>query len=124
MWRDVFLQNQTLAQADVPTLGCLHHTRYCTCRGCPMEEEQKRVHQNTGLTQVLPTAVLTRRLGEKGKKKNKETCLQLSFLFALTGFSSLIAFFFFFFKGNMAIFSSCFLSWSLKNENSLFIPYV
>lgn len=34
-----------------------------------MEEEQKRVHQNTGLTQVLPTAVLTRRLGEKGKKK-------------------------------------------------------
>lgn len=66
-----------------------------------MEEEQKRVHQNTGLTQVLPTAVLTRRLGEKGKKKNKETCLQLSFLFALTGFSSLIAFFvfcFFFLK--------------------------
>lgn len=37
-----------------------------------MEEEQKRVHQNTGLTQVLPTAVLTRRLGEKGKKKKNK----------------------------------------------------
>lgn len=92
-----------------------------------MEEEQKRVHQNTGLTQVLPTAVLTRRLGEKGKKKKQRNLFAVVIFICpnwILLFNSFFCFLFFFFKGNMAIFSSCFLSWSLKNENSLFIPYV
>lgn len=62
-----------------------------------MEEEQKRVHQNTGLTQVLPTAVLTRRLGEKGKKKKQRNLFAVVIFICPNWILLFNSFFFFFF---------------------------